>query len=100
MKSKVTVSFLILVGIAASAWAAGDAANGKALFAANKCAVCHKEGSKTGKPIAAIAGGGDARIKGAITNPKGTLGPDVKMPAAKLSDEQMNDIIAYMRSCK
>jgi mono/diheme cytochrome c family protein len=100
MKSKVTVIFLIMVGIAALAWAAGDAANGKALFAAHKCAVCHKEGSKTGKPIPAIASGSDARIKGAITNPKGTLGPDVKMPAVKLSDAQLNDIIAYIRSCK
>ena len=100
MKSKVTVLFFMLMGIAAFAWAAGSAENGKALFAANKCAVCHKEGSKTGKPIAAIAGGSDAHIKGAITNPKGTLGPDVKMPAVKLSDDQINDIIAYMRSAK
>ena len=71
MKSKVTVIFLILVGIAASAWAAGDAANGKALFAAHKCAVCHKEGSKTGKPIASDSRGKRRSHQGGHHQPQG-----------------------------
>jgi mono/diheme cytochrome c family protein len=99
MKSVTTVLFLVLIGIAPSAWAQGGSAEkGKALVESKKCALCHKEGSKTGKPMEQLAGGGDARIKGAITNPKQTLGPDVKMPAFSLSDAQLNDIVAYLRS--
>ena len=98
MKTLATVLCLLLMGMAASAWAQGSAASGKALVQSKNCALCHKAGSKTGKPMEQLAGGSDARIKGAITNPKGTLGPDVKMPAFPLSDAQLNDIIAYLRS--
>ena len=99
MKSKVTVLFLVLMGIAASAWAQGGSAeNGKALVESKKCALCHKEGSKLGKPMEQLAGDSDARIKGAITDPKKTLGPDVKMPAFKLTDAQLQDVIAYLKS--
>ncbi len=100
MKSKVTVLFLMLIGMVASAWAqGGSAAKGKALVESKKCALCHKPGSDTGKPMEMLAAKNpDARIKGAITNPKQTLGPEVKMPALKLTDEQLNDIIAYLRS--
>jgi cytochrome c1 len=45
-----------------------------------------------------LAGDTDAKIKGAITDPKKTLGPQVKMPAFKLSDAEMQDVIAYLRS--
>ena len=99
MKSKVTVLFLVLMGFAASAWAqAGSVEKGKALVDSKKCALCHKEGSKTGKPMDQLASGGDAKIKGALTDPKKTLGPEVKMPAFKLTDEQLNDIAAYLKS--
>ena len=99
MKTALTVLFFLLIGITASAWAAGDAANGKALVKSKKCDLCHKAGSDTGKPMEALAKGkDDAFLKGAITNPKGTLGPDVKMPATKLSDAEVNDIVAYLRS--
>jgi mono/diheme cytochrome c family protein len=99
MKSKVTVIFLVLMGLVASAWAQGGSVEqGKALVESKKCALCHKEGSKLGKPMEALAGDNDAKIKGAITDPKKTLGPDVKMPAFKLSDEQLQDVIAYLKS--
>ena len=43
MKSKVTVLFFVLIGIAASAWAQGGSAEkGKALVESKKCALCHK----------------------------------------------------------
>jgi mono/diheme cytochrome c family protein len=99
MKSKATVLFLVLVAMVASAWAqGGSAAKGKALVESKKCALCHKEGSKLGKPMEMLAGDTDAKIKGAITDPKKTLGPEVKMPAFKLTDEQLQDVIAYLRS--
>ena len=99
MKTAVTVLLLLLMGIAPSAWAQGGSAEkGKALVESKKCALCHKEDSKTGKPMEQLAAGGDAKIKGAITDPKKTLGPEVKMPAFKLSDADLQDIIAYLRS--
>jgi cytochrome c553 len=103
MKSLVTVMTvlgLLLMGISASAWAQGDAAKGKALVDSKKCALCHKEGSKMGKPMEQLGGDTDAKIKGALLDPKKTLGPQIKMPAYKLSDAEVADIIAYLRSCK
>jgi mono/diheme cytochrome c family protein len=100
MKTLVTVMTvlgLLLMGISASAWA-GDAAKGKALVDGKKCALCHKEGSKLGKPMEKLGGDTDAKIKGAILDPKKTLGPQVKMPAYKLSDAEVADVIAYLKS--
>ena len=100
MKSKVMVLFLVLIGIAASAWAQGGSVEkGKALVESKKCALCHKEGSTTGKPMEMVAGTNtDARLKEAITNPKKALGPEVKMPEFKLTDAQLQDVIAYLKS--
>ena len=89
MKSLVTILLMLSIGIAPSAWAAGSAEKGKALVESKKCALCHME---------MLAGDTDAKIKGALIDPKKTLGAEVKMPAYKLSDEQVQDIIAYLRS--
>ncbi len=35
---------------------------------------------------------------GALTDPKKTLGPTVKMPAFKMSDADLEDVIAYLKS--
>jgi mono/diheme cytochrome c family protein len=100
MKSIVTVLFLLLLGITASAWAQGGSVEkGKALVESKHCALCHKEGGNLGKPMEMVAGTKtDAFLKEAITNPKKTLGPQVKMPELKLTDEQVQDVIAYLRS--
>jgi len=99
MKSVALVLCLLLLGMAVSAWAQGGSVDkGKALVDSKHCALCHKEGSKLGKPLAMLAGDTDAKIKGAITDPKKTLGPQVKMPAFQLTDEQVQDVIAYLRS--
>jgi mono/diheme cytochrome c family protein len=100
MKSIVTVFFLLLLGIAASAWAQGGSVEkGKALVESKHCALCHKEGGNLGKPMEMVVGtNNDAYLKGAITDPKKTLGPQVKMPELKLTDEQVQDVIAYLHS--
>lgn len=99
MKSVVTVLVLLLLGIAASVWAQGDAAKGKAIVEAKKCAVCHKPGSDQGKPMEQLAGThNDAHLKGSIIDPKKFLKPDIKMPATKLSDQELQSVIAYLRS--
>ena len=98
MKSAVTILFLLLIGITVSAGAQGDQAEkGKALVD-TKCALCHKEGG-LGKPAAMLVGTNtDAFLKEAITNPKKAIDPKVRMPEFKLTDEQLQDVIVYLRS--
>ena len=99
MKTTGTVLFLVLFGLVASAWAQGaSVAKGKALVESKKCALCHRPGSDLGKPMEMLGGDTDAKIKGALTNPKQTLGPEVKMPTFNLTDAQIRDITAYLRS--
>ena len=100
MKFRVTVFFLVLIGIAASAWAQGGSAEkGKALVESKKCALCHKEGSNLGKPMEMIAAAKtDAFLKEAITDPKKAIDPKVKMPEFKLTDAELQDVIAYLKS--
>jgi mono/diheme cytochrome c family protein len=98
MKSAVTILFLLLIGITVSAGAQGDQAEkGKALVD-TKCALCHKDGG-LGKPLAMLVGTNtDAFLKEAIVDPKKAIGPEVRMPAFKLTDQQVQDIIVYLRS--
>jgi len=102
MKTLVTVLSLLLIGIAGSAWAQGGSAdNGKALVDSKHCALCHKEGGNLGKPMDQVVGShDDAYLKGALLDPKRTRGPTIKMPAFKLSDAEVADVIAYLKSIK
>ena len=88
------------MGIAAFAWAQGGSVDkGKALVEGKKCDLCHKEGSKLGKPMEMVAAGKtDAFLKEAITNPKKAIDPQVKMPEFKLTDAELQDVIAYLKS--
>ena len=98
-KSVVTVLFLLLVGMVASAWAQGTADKGKALVEGKKCAMCHKQGGDQGKPMEAIAAGKtDAFLKEAILDPKKAIDPKTKMPAYKFTDAELQDVIAYLKS--
>ncbi|MGA8573338.1 MAG: c-type cytochrome [Desulfobaccales bacterium] len=102
MKSAVTILLVLSLGIAGSAWAQGGSADkGKAIVDAKHCALCHKEGGNLGKPMDMVVGThDDAYLKGALTDPKKTLGPTVKMPAFKMSDADLEDVIAYLKSIK
>ena len=102
MKSVVTILLVLSLGIAGSAWAQGGSAdNGKALVETKHCALCHKEGGNLGKPMDQVVGShDDAYLKGALLDPKKTLGPTIKMPAFKLSDAEVADVIAYLKSIK
>jgi mono/diheme cytochrome c family protein len=99
MKSVATIICLLFIGIAASAWAQGASVDkGKAIVDSKHCALCHKQGG-VGKPIETLVGTNtDAFLKGAITDPKKTLGPQVPMPAFALTNEQVQDVIGYLRS--
>ena len=98
-KSLALVSCLLLIGMVASAWAQGSADKGKAIVESKKCALCHTEGSNLGKPLEKLAvNNTDAHLKESINDPKKVLGPQVKMPEFKFTDEQLNDVIAYLKS--
>jgi cytochrome c1 len=45
-----------------------------------------------------VGSNNDAYLKGALTDPKKTLGPQVKMPELKLTDAEVQDVIAYLHS--
>lgn len=99
MKSVATIVFFLVTAIAASAWSQGDqAAKGKAIAETKKCAICHKEGGLA-KPMEKLVGTNtDEFLKAAISDPKKTLGPQTRMPPVKLSDEEAQDVVAYLRS--
>ncbi|MFZ0928463.1 MAG: cytochrome c [Syntrophobacteraceae bacterium] len=97
-KTLVFALFFLLTGIAASAWAQGDLVEkGKAL-AEKKCMLCHKQGG-LGNPMEMLAGKNtDDFLKEAIKDPKKTIDPKIRMPEFKLTDEEMQSVIAYLRS--
>lgn len=99
MKSVMAIMFVLIIGIAASAWAQGGSAEkGKAIVSSKHCALCHKQGGMA-KPMAELAGKNtDAFLKGAITDPKKTLGTQVAMPQFALSAQEVQDVIGYLRS--
>ena len=74
-------------------------AKGKQLVETKKCAVCHKAGSKKGRPLNEVAKDKtDEFLKGALLTPKETVGPKTKMPAYKFSDEEVAAVIDYLKS--
>ncbi len=101
---------------------AGDAAAGKAPFSAN-CSSCHGMGGKGDGPVGAALqppprdftqgdfkfdtdddgkAGTDADLKNVITNGAGKYGGSMLMApwGAMLSPEDMDNVIAYIRSLK
>ena len=78
-------------------------ANGEKLYTAQKCALCHRIGTKGGKmgpDISAVGGKRDAAwLRKYLADPK-TLDPKNKMPAVKLKGPEMEDLIAYLLTLK
>jgi len=72
---------------------------GKKLCETKKCAVCHKESSKKGKPLNQVTKGKtDEFLKGALVDPKKTIDPKTKMPGYKFTDEEVNAVMEYLKS--
>jgi cytochrome c2 len=79
---------------------------GKQVFADKKCIMCHSLGDQKG--TAAQLGGaldkvGSNRdadwLKGYLVDPKSKM-PDAKMPKQKLTEKELDDLVAYMLSLK
>ena len=112
---------LLLAPIASDAGAAGDAAAGKTTFVAN-CASCHGEGGKGDGPVGAAIEpkprdftvgefkfdtdksgdtGTDADLTNVIRKGGAAFGGSPLMaPWPHLSDEEVANLIAYIRSLK
>jgi mono/diheme cytochrome c family protein len=99
MNLKTGLLCLLILGTALSVAAQSTGVKkGKSLWEAKHCAICHKEGGK-GKPLEELAGGKtDAFLKEAIADPKKTIGPKVLMPPYKLTAEEAQTVIEYLRS--
>lgn len=99
MKSRTWLICLLVLGIAASVGAQGQLAEkGKALVESKKCAVCHKEGGKGKLMEKLTTEKNDAFLKESLVDPKKALGPKTIMPAYKFTDEEVQAVIAYLRS--
>jgi cytochrome c2 len=103
--TRIVTVILALAVLAGSAWAAGDPAKGKELYA-KKCKACHSiEGvggpmAKMGGPLDDVGAKRDADwLHAYFKNPKSKI-PTAKMPTLKLSDEEWNDVVAYMLTLK
>jgi mono/diheme cytochrome c family protein len=79
---------------------------GQKTVEAKKCSICHMidgKGGKIGKSLNGIAEGKtDDYLRGALLDPKKTIGADTKMPSykGKLTDDEVAGVIAYLRSLK
>src|SRR5574342_717708 len=96
----------VLVTLVASAGLAyGGADEGKALYE-KQCKVCHSVKGDAGKmgdkggPLDGVGAKRDAKwLKAYLADPKGTM-PDAKMPKLKLSEQQLDDLVAYIQTLK
>jgi nitric oxide reductase subunit C len=104
---------IVRVGIALAALTvAGGAtgarageAEGKALYE-QKCKVCHAIGDDRGKmaniggPLDKVATKRDAKwLREYVQDPKSKM-PDAKMPKVKLSDKELDDLVAFLQTLK
>jgi mono/diheme cytochrome c family protein len=100
---RLTAVLVALVASGGLAYAGAD--EGKALYE-KQCKVCHSvkgEGGKMAAKGGALDGVGakhDAKwLRAYLADPKSQM-PDAKMPKLKLSDQQLDDLVAYLGTLK
>jgi cytochrome c2 len=81
----------------------GSVEKGKELYGAKKCGLCHTVDGSGGKKGGDLSDVGDKRDAEWLTkymkDPKSLL-PEAKMPAFKGSDEELQNLVAYLTSLK
>jgi mono/diheme cytochrome c family protein len=98
----VLVGMLALCATAGTVMAGVD--EGKQVFADKKCIMCHSLGDQKGAAaqlggaLDNVGGKHDAAwLKGYLPDPKSQM-PDAKMPKQKLTEKELDDLVAYMLS--
>ena len=100
---KLVAALAVTVACTGVSW--GGADDGKALYE-KQCKVCHSIKGDAGKmaskggPLDGVAAKRDAKwLRAYLADPKSQM-PDAKMPKMKLSDQQLDDLVAYMMTLK
>jgi cytochrome c2 len=103
MRTIVLAVALALVASATRARAGAD--EGKALYE-QKCKICHSIGGEGGKmadkggPLDQVGTKRDAKwLHEYLQDPKSKM-PDAKMPKVKLSDKELDDLVAFLLTLK
>jgi len=80
--------------------------DGKQVFTDKKCITCHTLGDQKGAAaqlggsLDKVGGQRDADwLKGYLVDPKSKI-PEAKMPKQKLTEKELDDLVAYMLSLK
>jgi cytochrome c2 len=93
---------LIMAYAVIAAAQGGDVEKGKAVYEAQKCKMCHSIAGVGNKksPLDGVGGKlSEADIHKWITEPK-SMKADTMMKAYKLSDADLNNLVAYLASLK
>ena len=97
---KLIATMAVAVGLAGQAWAAGDAAAGKA--ASTSCALCHGQNGEGTEKGAKIAGMDPAKFTAGMNDYRAGNGKSAMMKklCAQLSDQDIANLAAYYTSLK
>jgi nitric oxide reductase subunit C len=100
---RLLVALLVFLSVPAAVYAGAD--EGKALYE-KQCKVCHSIAGDKGKmadkggPLDGTGGKRDAAwLKSYLQDPKAKI-PDAKMPKMKLSEQQIDDLVAFLVTVK
>ena len=95
----------LLAVLATRSLARAGSTEGKALYE-QKCQSCHSIGGQGGKmanlggKLDGVGGKRDAAwLKAYVADPKSKM-PEGKMPKLKLSDQELDDLVAYLLTLK
>ena len=94
---------LVFVGIQLARAEGGGGVDGKAVFEAKKCSMCHSIAGKGGKMGPDLSDIGSTQseewFEKFLKNPK-SVKPDAKMAAMKGTDEEIHAVAGYLASLK